>query len=52
MANERGTYGTVKLFGEGMLAGGLLVGFAALLLAVKTQEKSVAEINAYRPRYT
>lgn len=52
MANDRGTYGTVKTFGEGMLAGAVVLGFGALLLrhAALTQKDLVEDINRYRPR--
>jgi hypothetical protein len=52
MANERGTYGTVKTFGEGMLAGAVVLGFGALLLrhASQVQKEHVETINLYRPR--
>ena len=53
MANERGTYGTVKTFGHGMLAGGLVVIFGGLLLhhAAQAQRLHVEAINLYRPRH-
>lgn len=53
MANGRGTYGTIKTFGEGMLAGGIFVGVAALLVrhAIREQRLHVEAINLYRPRY-
>jgi hypothetical protein len=52
MANERGTYGTVKTFGEGMLAGAVVLGVGALLLryAAQAQKAHVEAINLYRPR--
>jgi len=52
MANDRGTYGTVKTFGQGMLAGGVVVVVGALVLrhAVQAQRLHVEAINLYRPR--
>lgn len=53
MSNDRGTYGTAKTFGQGVLTGGVFFGIAALLLrqAVRRQRQHVAAINAYQPRY-
>lgn len=53
MDNERGTYGTVKTFGKGMVAGGIFVGVAALLIrhAIQAQHLHVEAINLYRPRH-
>ena len=52
MANDRGTYGTVKTFGKGMLAGGILTGVAILWIrhAIREQRLHVEAINLYRPR--
>ena len=52
MANERGTYDTIKTFGHGMLAGGVVVIFGGLLLrhAAQAQRLHVEAVNLYRPR--
>jgi len=50
--NDRGSYGTVKTFGEGMLAGAIVLGVGALLMrhAAQAQRQYVEAVNMYRPR--
>lgn len=50
MADDRGTYGTVKTFGGGLLAGVLIAGVGGLVIASYAQRRHVEEINAYRGR--
>ena len=53
IGDDRGTYGAVKTFGQGMLAGGIVVVVGGLLLrhAVQAQRLHVEAINLYQPRH-
>jgi hypothetical protein len=52
IVGAQGTLETVKTFGQGMLAGGILLGVGVLVLkhAIREQRLHVAAVNLYRPR--